>query len=136
MDGMNAKKTVFIIGATNRCGAACLFPRLSRDRWRGTHLRAYLLGNAGCLPGCHAHPASRSSQLNRSPPLAAPHRRPDIIDPALMRPGRLDQLIYIPLPGRRTSLLRLGNAAGCGWALWGTVTCGSCVCDGPALLPY
>merc|ERR1719263_38709 len=41
MDGMNAKKTVFIIGATNR---------------------------------------------------------PDIIDSALMRPGRLDQLIYIPLP--------------------------------------
>ncbi|CAO2044693.1 unnamed protein product [Urochloa humidicola] len=41
MDGMNAKKTVFIIGATNR---------------------------------------------------------PDIIDPALLRPGRLDQLIYIPLP--------------------------------------
>uniref|UniRef100_A0A804I6U4 Uncharacterized protein n=1 Tax=Musa acuminata subsp. malaccensis TaxID=214687 RepID=A0A804I6U4_MUSAM len=41
MDGMNAKKTVFIIGATNR---------------------------------------------------------PDIIDPASLRPGRLDQLIYIPLP--------------------------------------
>lgn len=41
MDGMNAKKTVFVIGATNR---------------------------------------------------------PDIIDSALMRPGRLDQLIYIPLP--------------------------------------
>eukprot|EP00877_Chromochloris_zofingiensis_P005423 jgi/Chrzof1/14882/Cz09g19130.t1 len=41
MDGMNSKKTVFIIGATNR---------------------------------------------------------PDIIDPALLRPGRLDQLIYIPLP--------------------------------------
>ncbi|KAI3946668.1 hypothetical protein MKW92_043057 [Papaver armeniacum] len=41
MDGMNAKKTVFIIGATNR---------------------------------------------------------PDVIDPALLRPGRLDQLVYIPLP--------------------------------------
>ncbi|KAM3244593.1 hypothetical protein ACQJBY_056103 [Aegilops geniculata] len=41
MDGMNAKKTVFIMGATNR---------------------------------------------------------PDIIDSALLRPGRLDQLIYIPLP--------------------------------------
>jgi len=41
MDGMGAKKTVFIIGATNR---------------------------------------------------------PDIIDSALLRPGRLDQLIYIPLP--------------------------------------
>jgi transitional endoplasmic reticulum ATPase len=41
MDGMESKKNVFIIGATNR---------------------------------------------------------PDIIDPALMRPGRLDQLLYIPLP--------------------------------------
>mmetsp|Transcript_11957 Transcript_11957/g.15491 ORF Transcript_11957/g.15491 Transcript_11957/m.15491 type:complete len:298 (-) Transcript_11957:388-1281(-) len=41
MDGVGAKKNVFIIGATNR---------------------------------------------------------PDIIDPALMRPGRLDQLIYIPMP--------------------------------------
>jgi len=41
MDGIGAKKNVFIIGATNR---------------------------------------------------------PDIIDPALMRPGRLDQLIYIPMP--------------------------------------
>jgi len=26
--------------------------------------------------------------------------RPDIIDPAIMRPGRLDQLIYIPLPDK------------------------------------
>jgi transitional endoplasmic reticulum ATPase len=41
MDGVGAKKNVFIIGATNR---------------------------------------------------------PDIIDPAILRPGRLDQLIYIPLP--------------------------------------
>lgn len=45
MDGMNAKKTVFIIGATNR---------------------------------------------------------PDIIDSALLRPGRLDQLIYIPLPDQES----------------------------------
>merc|ERR1711959_387188 len=51
MDGMNAKKTVFIIGATNR---------------------------------------------------------PDIIDSALLRPGRLDQLIYIPLPdeGSRNQIFR------------------------------
>nr|CAB3497060.1 unnamed protein product [Digitaria exilis] len=47
MDGMNVKKTVFIIGATNR---------------------------------------------------------PDIIDPALLRPGRLDQLIYIPLPDDQSRL--------------------------------
>ena len=47
MDGLSAKKTVFIIGATNR---------------------------------------------------------PDIIDPALLRPGRLDQLIYIPLPDESSRL--------------------------------
>ncbi|KPM10270.1 transitional endoplasmic reticulum ATPase TER94-like protein [Sarcoptes scabiei] len=34
--------------------------------------------------------------------------RPDIIDPAILRPGRLDQLIYIPLPDEksRESILR------------------------------
>uniref|UniRef100_A0A914X277 AAA+ ATPase domain-containing protein n=1 Tax=Plectus sambesii TaxID=2011161 RepID=A0A914X277_9BILA len=47
MDGVNVKKKVFIIGATNR---------------------------------------------------------PDVIDPALMRPGRLDQLIYIPLPDEQNRL--------------------------------
>lgn len=47
MDGMGAKKNVFIIGATNR---------------------------------------------------------PDIIDPAILRPGRLDQLIYIPLPDEPSRL--------------------------------
>nr|CAB3497112.1 unnamed protein product [Digitaria exilis] len=47
MDGMGAKKTVFIIGATNR---------------------------------------------------------PDIIDSALLRPGRLDQLIYIPVPDEASRL--------------------------------
>ena len=51
MDGMGSKKSVFIIGATNR---------------------------------------------------------PDIIDPAVLRPGRLDQLIYIPLPdeGSRSNILK------------------------------
>jgi transitional endoplasmic reticulum ATPase len=47
MDGMNAKKNVFVIGATNR---------------------------------------------------------PDQIDPALLRPGRLDQLIYVPLPDETARL--------------------------------
>ncbi|KAJ4829056.1 AAA ATPase cdc48 [Turnera subulata] len=47
MDGLSAKKAVFVIGATNR---------------------------------------------------------PDIIDPALLRPGRLDQLIYIPLPDESSRL--------------------------------
>ncbi|KAA8909130.1 hypothetical protein TRICI_004634 [Trichomonascus ciferrii] len=52
MDGMNAKKNVFVIGATNR---------------------------------------------------------PDQIDPALLRPGRLDQLIYVPLPDE-TGRLSILNA--------------------------
>merc|ERR1712151_454751 len=30
--------------------------------------------------------------------------RPDILDPAVMRPGRLDQLIYIPLPDRESRI--------------------------------
>ena len=30
--------------------------------------------------------------------------RPDIIDPAILRPGRLDQLIYIPLPDERVRI--------------------------------
>lgn len=47
MDGLSAKKTIFVIGATNR---------------------------------------------------------PDVIDPALLRPGRLDQLIYIPLPDESSRL--------------------------------
>lgn len=53
MDGMNQKKNVFIIGATNR---------------------------------------------------------PDIVDPAILRPGRLDQLMYIPLPDE-TSRVSILNAA-------------------------
>ena len=56
MDGMNSKKTVFIIGATNR---------------------------------------------------------PDIIDGALLRPGRLDQLIYIPLPDEG-SRRQVGHGLGSG----------------------
>ncbi len=34
--------------------------------------------------------------------------RPDIIDSAILRPGRLDQLIYIPLPdeGSRSNILK------------------------------
>tara|TARA_R110002050_G_scaffold293453_1_gene449970 strand:+ start:58 stop:444 length:387 start_codon:yes stop_codon:yes gene_type:complete len=30
--------------------------------------------------------------------------RPDIIDPAIMRPGRLDKLVYIPLPDKESRI--------------------------------
>ena len=38
--------------------------------------------------------------------------RPDIIDPAILRPGRLDQLIYIPLPDETVSGWRRGGEEG------------------------
>lgn len=39
--------------------------------------------------------------------LIAATNRPDIIDPALLRPGRLDKMLYVPLPdpGGRASIL-------------------------------
>ena len=30
--------------------------------------------------------------------------RPDIIDPAMLRPGRLDKLLYVPLPNKQERL--------------------------------
>jgi len=36
--------------------------------------------------------------------------RPDIIDPAIMRPGRLDQLLYIPIPDEPSRLAILKAA--------------------------
>lgn len=32
--------------------------------------------------------------------MIAATNRPDIIDPAMLRPGRLDKLLYVPLPTR------------------------------------
>lgn len=40
--------------------------------------------------------------------IIAATNRPDIIDPAMLRPGRLDKLLYVPLPTAddRVSILR------------------------------
>jgi len=40
--------------------------------------------------------------------LVAATNRPDIIDPAMLRPGRLDKLLYVPLPDEdgRVSILK------------------------------
>lgn len=36
--------------------------------------------------------------------LVAATNRPDIIDPALLRPGRLDKILYVPLPDMQGSI--------------------------------
>lgn len=44
--------------------------------------------------------------------LIAATNRPDIIDPALLRPGRLDKVLYVPLPdaaGRESILKTLAR---------------------------
>jgi ribosome biogenesis ATPase len=40
--------------------------------------------------------------------IIAATNRPDIIDPAMLRPGRLDKLLYVPLPSPedRVSILK------------------------------
>lgn len=70
IDGIGKQKQIFIIGATNRCDAFFAVARAA------AHLCA---GNI------------REKALSFL-------SRPDILDPAVTRPGRLDQLIFIPLP--------------------------------------
>lgn len=48
------------------------------------------------VPATHSSLSTFSWQHALTLPTVS--RRPDIIDSALLRPGRLDQLIYIPLP--------------------------------------
>jgi hypothetical protein len=76
----------------------------------------------GAVP-CYLRPLGRALSLSASlplkllsspfpPSLPRSHHwslgRPDILDPAIMRPGRLDQLIFIPMPDKpsRLSILK------------------------------
>jgi transitional endoplasmic reticulum ATPase len=79
MDGMGAKKNVFIIGATNRPGKFYNFSTLQPLFYFQIFSLLYLIFY-------YIHPFYFL----------------DIIDPAILRPGRLDQLIYIPLPDEKS----------------------------------
>ena len=109
MDGMNSKKTVFIIGATNRCArrpplakssagdctvhAIRQVSRSFAEKWATLPDDFRGVRPAPCCSSCLL-----STQKQPTYPNPTPSLRPDIIDSALLRPGRLDQLIYIPLP--------------------------------------
>ncbi len=43
--------------------------------------------------------------------VVAATNRPDIIDPAMLRPGRLDKLLYVPLPTREERAVILAKHA-------------------------
>ncbi|VDM39802.1 unnamed protein product [Toxocara canis] len=90
MDGMSNKKNVFIIGATNRYAQSDLFHSFKYGEEEEE-------GRAGVLiTGWYETIHNRVKTVAQF--------RPDIIDSAILRPGRLDQLIYIPLPDESSRL--------------------------------
>lgn len=47
--------------------------------------------------------------------------RPDLIDAALLRPGRLDRLVYCGVPGKQQCIMDVGLSAYC-WLSLGMLT--------------
>jgi len=70
----------------------CLFPLLSSLRKRSTNARGQLLNQMDGF-----------DSLGRTKLIMATNR-PDTLDPALMRPGRLDRKIEVPLPNEQARL--------------------------------
>ncbi|XP_068131501.1 ATPase family gene 2 protein homolog B [Hyperolius riggenbachi] len=63
-------------------------------------------GNQKLLEGkhCQADPMEFQEVINKSVMIVAATNRPDVLDDALLRPGRLDKLLYIPPPDEKARL--------------------------------
>lgn len=48
-------------------------------------------------------PSECQEILNQSVMIVVATNRPDVLDDALLRPGRLDKIIYVPPPDREVS---------------------------------
>ncbi|XP_072258518.1 ATPase family gene 2 protein homolog B [Pyxicephalus adspersus] len=53
---------------------------------------------------CHNEPVEFQEVINKSVMIVAATNRPDVLDDALLRPGRLDKLLYIPPPDEKARL--------------------------------
>ena len=97
LDGFDVLGKVKMIMATNRCAA---WPPRS---WRAFCRRCRLQQRLQQQP-CDAAYMALSGGCRR---------RPDVLDPALMRPGRLDRKIEIPLPNEaaRVEILKARRAS-------------------------
>lgn len=90
MDGVDGRKDVFVLGMiSSRSPFDSPFAVRSEDH-RSTH-RIVDQGKPW-------HPTSPQPLIHIANLSSGATNRPDMIDPAMLRPGRLDKPLYVPLP--------------------------------------
>ena len=99
LDGFDPRGNIKVLMATNRCTPALT------HHVQPTHPHS-----------CSLHCSVASAMPTQAPP-PPPPRRPDTLDPALMRPGRMDRRVEFGLPdlevgGRRGGEGRRGEEKG------------------------
>ncbi|KAJ1473254.1 P-loop containing nucleoside triphosphate hydrolase protein, partial [Baffinella frigidus] len=114
MDGLNARSSVFIVAATNRPEMDSLNARSSVIIVAATNRPMDGLNARSSVFIVAATNARTSStgrccgDLHHPIDTVMEHAKADIIDGAMLRPGRLDKLLYVglPKPDEREAILR------------------------------